>query len=404
MTTRRNLFIIAGGAALTAACREPARATVSVPDLVVAEGRRGLVVLGGARPRDLGDQAVLSPDGALACAVSRDDAGAPLLLRLDPAKGEPDGRTPIAAGWVPRVISADGANSALTRMPAPDRPAARPRTALLVVAGGRQREYDLGGVVEPDAFTTDGTGLFVLEWLPREAPERYRVRLLDLGSGVLNPLYTRDKVPVPPGAEEEMRGDGRQAVLSPGRDVLYTLYTHQPGHRHTRDLIAGRPGGAHAFVHVLHLAQGWAYCLDLPHPFGEGPAAGHALAVSADGRRLAVADVTSGSLAYADTETLKIERVVAAAKGGDAASLAFTPDGGRVLLGAGPAVTAYDPGTGAVAARWSVPTAVRGLGLNRDGSRVYAGGADEIVWLDAATGALRGRAPVEGLTALRHVR
>ncbi|MEU4221338.1 hypothetical protein, partial [Actinoplanes sp. NPDC026623] len=74
MTSRRNLFIMAGGVALTAACREQPRAAVSVPDVVVAEGRRGLVVLGGARPRGLGRQAVLSPDGALACAVTRDGA------------------------------------------------------------------------------------------------------------------------------------------------------------------------------------------------------------------------------------------------------------------------------------------------------------------------------------------
>ena len=47
---------------------------------------------------------------------------------------------------------------------------------------------------------------------------------------------------------------------------------------------------------------------------------------------------------------------------------------------------------------------VRGLGLSGDGSRVYAGGADEIVWFDAGTGELRGRVPVGGLTALRHVR
>lgn len=401
MTTRRNLFIIAGGAALTAGCREEARAAVSVPDVVVAEGRRGLVVLGGARPGELGRDAVLSPDGTLAYAVTRGGAGAPALVRLDPARGEAGARVPIDAGWVPRVISADGASCALTRTPASARPVARARTPLLVAADGGQRRYDLEGVVEPDAFSSDGTGLFVLEWLPAQAPERYRVRLLDLGSGEARPPYTRDKVPVPAGAEEQMRGEGRQAVLSPSRQVLYTLYTHQPGHRHTRDLIAGRPGGAHAFVHVLHLAQGWAYCLDLPHPFGEGPAAGHAIAASADGRRIAVADVTSGSLAYADTTSLKIERVVTAARGGDAASLAFTPGGDRVLIGAGRTVTTF--GAGAVAARWSVPGPVRGLALSGDGTRVYAGGAGEIVWLDAASGALRGRAPVDGLTALRHV-
>jgi hypothetical protein len=51
-----------------------------------------------------------------------------------------------------------------------------------------------------------------------------------------------------------------------------------------------------------------------------------------------------------------------------------------------------------------VPGPVRGLGLSGDATRVYAGVSDEIVWLDAASGALRGRAAVDGLTALRNVR
>jgi hypothetical protein len=230
------------------------------------------------------------------------------------------------------------------------------------------------------------------------------VRLLDLATGTVGPLFTRAKTAVPPGAEEEMRGDGRQAVPSPGGQVLYTLYTHQPGHRHTRDLLSGRPGGAHAFVHVLHLTDRWAYCLDLPHPFGEGPAAGHAVAVSPDGRELAVLDATSGSLAYADTEALAVSRVVPAPKADGIASLAFTPDGLRLLAGAGPTVAVLDRVAGRVTGQWPVPAAVRGLGVSRDGARVYCGGSEEVLWLDAGSGAVRGRAAVEGLRTLRHVR
>lgn len=439
MTTRRNLFIIAGGVVATggtvalAGCREPARTAAAVPDVLVAESRKGLVVLGGARPHGLGAQAAVSPDGGLVYAVTRDKGGGSTLVRLDPADGVPKERITLGNGWVPRVISTDGRACALSRTPASVRPTARARTSLLVVIEGRQRSYDLGGVVEPDAFTRDNAGLFILEWLPPEAPDRYRVRLLDIASGAVQPLVTRNKVPVPAGAEEEMRGDGRQAVLSPDRQILFTLYTHQPGHQHTRDLIAGRPGNVHAFVHVLHLTECWAYCLDLPHPFGEGPAEGHAIAVSSDGRRLAVVDVTSGSLAYADTTALAIERVASitgtdgnhatGADGGQttsadgnhtsadrghatggAASLLLSPDGRRILVGAGTTVTVLDGDTDAVTSRWQVPGAIRGLGMSRDTTRVYAGGADEVVWLDAGSGTLQGRAPVEGLTALRHVR
>ena len=376
---------------------------MAVPDVVLAGTRQGLVVLGGPRPRALGPEAVASADGRLAGALSRDDAGRPLLVRLDPRIGDLGRPLPLAAGWRPRVLAAGGGACALTRTPATARPAARARTPIMVVSGAGPREYDLAGVVEPDAFTWDATGLFVLEWLPATAPGHYRVRRLDLATGRLEPLLTRAKTPVPAGAEEEMSGDGRQAVLSPDRTVLYTLYTHQPGHRHTRDLLAGRPGGVHAFVHVLHLEQGWAYCLDLPGPFGDGPAEGHALAVSADGQRLAVADARSGSVAYADTTSLTIDKVVTVPPESGAASLAFAPDEQRLLLGAGRTVTALKVG-GTVEARWPVRAAVRGLAVSGDAARVYVGGADEVVWLDAATGARQGAAPIAGLLEVRHVR
>ncbi|MCA2214174.1 hypothetical protein [Jidongwangia harbinensis] len=411
MTTRRDLFLLGGGlvAAATTGCREPARTpaagpAVTVPDVLVAESGTGLVILGGTRRHLLGPAAAVRPDGGLAYAVTRDPDGGSGLVRIDPADGVPTRSGTLGGGWVPRAVSADGRACALGRHLPSARPAGRARTALLVTTDGRQRRYDLAGVVEPDAFTSDGAGLFVLEWLPPHAPDRYRVRLLDLASGRVTPLLTRAKATVPPGAEEEMRGDGRHAVLSPDRHLLYTLYTHQPGHRHTRDLLSGRPGGVHAFVHVLHLTERWAYCLDLPHPFGTGPADGHAVAVSEDGRRLAVVDVTSGALAYADTGTLRIDRVDPVPAGRGPAGLALAADGRQTFVGAGASVTVLDSGTGAVTARWPVPGPVRGLGLSPDATRLYAGGTDEVVWLDRGTGALHGRVPVAGLTALRHVR
>jgi hypothetical protein len=199
-----------------------------------------------------------------------------------------------------------------------------------------------------------------------------------------------------------MRGAGRQALLSPDRQVLYTLYTHQADHRHTRDLIAGRPGGVHAFVHVLQLRERWAYCLDLPHPFGQGPAAGHAMAIDEDGRRLLVADLTSGSLAHADTAALAVQRVSAIPASPGTAGMSIGV-GGEVFLGAGRSVTVVDPAMDTVIRRWTVPQEIRGLGLSPDGTRVYAGGPAGVSWLDAESGAMLGRAAVDGLTALRHV-
>jgi len=410
MTTRRNLLIMAGGVAAAGGTAVLMGRRTGVdsgltrvartPDLVLADSRRGLVVLGGAHPGLLDGQATASADGRFVYAVTGESG----LVRFDPADGISTRSAQLGGGWLPRVISGRGEGCAFSRTAAAVRPAGRARSPLLVTMSGRQREYDLAGVVEPDAFTSDDAGLFVLEWLPAAAPDRYRVRLLDLATGAVGPLFTRDKTPVPPGAEEEMRGEGRQAVLSPDGLILYTLYTHQPGHRHTRDLLSGRPGNAHAFVHTLHLAERWAYCLDLPDPFGAGPAPGHAVALSADGRVLAVLDSTSGAIAYADTTALAVSRVVGAPATPGSASLAFTPDGQRVLIGAGRTISVLDYAAGTVTARWPLPGAVRGLGVSRDGARVYCGGTDEVLWLDAGRGSVRGRTPVEGLVALRHVR
>lgn len=404
MTTRRNVLIMTGGAALLTACREPLRAPVVVPpDLLLVDTLGGLVALSGTQSHGLGRHATVSPDAASAY-TAVPGGGGTTLVRVAPATGARTGLGSLAGRWTPRVVSTDGRSCALTEGPPPGddgRPAARPHTAVLVVQGDGQRRLRLPGVVEPDAFTSDGSGLFVLEWLPAGAPDRYRVRLLDLATGRLQPLLTRAKTPVPPGAEEQMRGAGRQSLLSPDRQILYTLYTHQADHRHTRDLVAGRPGGVHAFVHVLHLHERWAYCLDLPHPFGEGPAAGHAMAISDDGDRLLVADVASGSLAHADTADLAVRRVSAVPAGPGAAGMSIGRNG-TAFVGAGRTVTVVDP-AGAVTGQLPLPHELRGIGISRDGARIYTGGSGEVTWLDTGSGRLLGRAAVDGVATVRHV-
>ncbi|GAA4951358.1 YncE family protein [Actinoplanes utahensis] len=394
MTTRRNVLLLAGSGLVLAGCREPAQAAAATaPDVLLAESDRGLLRLGPSGEQVLG-AAAASFDGAHVYAATDGR-----LDQVDPVSGAVVRSARIAGGWTPRVVATDGRACALSRAGASDRPAARARTTLLVAGPAGEREYDLPGVIEPDAFTADLTGLFVLDWLPATAPDHYRVRQLDLITGQVRPLITRTKVAIPAGAEEQMRGEGRQAVLSADRKLLFTLYTHQPGHRHTRDLVSGRPGGAHAFVHVLHLSEGWAYCLDLPHPFGEGPAAGHALA--ADARNLVVADLNAGRIAYANPESLTIERVVDVPPvAGSAAALALTTDD-RILIGAG-GVTVLDRAPGRRTGRWELPGPVRGLALSRDGSRLHVGGTGRVTWLDARTGTRLGEVAVPGLTALRH--
>lgn len=398
-----------GGATLLAACRQPAgeptpagSAASAVPDaLIVAETRDGLVTLHGDRRIAHGTAAVGSGDRERIYATTVGDAGT-ALVATDARTGTRLGASSVAGAWVPRVVDPLGRLAVLTPPGRAD--AGRTHTPILIAGeAGEQQRLDLAGNLEPDALSPDGSALFVLEWLPAQAPDRYRVRMVDLPGGTLQPLLTRDKVPVPTGAEEEMRGQGRQAVLSQDREILYTLYTHQGEHRHTRDLVAGRPGATHAFVHVLHLSLRWAYCLDLPEPFGLGPAAGHALALRPDGRRLVVVDVTAGRLAEADTESLTLTGVTQAPTGSGTASLAATA--GRTFLGVGGQVhvlgaagpSAAGPST---ATAWPSAGEVRGLGLNRTLTCLAVADPDGVTWVDAGTGAPLGRVPVDGLTGL----
>lgn len=401
---RAVLTMIAGaGAATLAGCR-PTRASTpapTLPDALLVDLDGGVGVLRGAARRTFA-RAVASADGQ-AVHVTAPAGADTAFWTVRTGTGDASDRVVLPGRWVPQVVSAGGTLVALTPDPravTDGPPAGRATTPVLVAdAGGVRYRLELRGNVVPETFTADLGGLFVLDWLPATAPDRYRVRLVDLASRTVGPLLTRDKSPVPAGAEEEMRGDGRQAVLAPDRALLYTLYTHQPDHQHTRDLVSGRPGNAHAFVHTLHLEQRWAYCVDLPHPFGESAPAGHAMAITPDGRRLVVADVTSGTVADISTEELTVARTGRLAPGAGSAHAAT--DGRLFFVGAGTTVRAIDLDGLDGAARWTVRDPVAGLVAAPGGGRLYVGQRDAVSWHDPATGRLLGRVPVPGLVALR---
>ena len=410
MATRRQLLTSMGGAAVLAACRasEPPTPDAAAPDgLTVVATRTGLVSLRGDRRTDHGPAAAVSGDGQRLYAAAV-DGSTTTLVSVDLRTGAESGRARLAGAWTPRVVDGSGRFAALT----PPDPAASvrdaggvpaPRTGTpVLVAGptGELHRLDLAGNVVPDAVSADGAALFVLEWLPAQAPDRYRVRVVDLPGSTPQPLLTRTKSPVPAGAEEEMRGDGRRAVLSPDRQVLYTLYTHQPDHRHTRDLVAGRPGGAHAFVHVLHLTERWAFCLDLPDPFGHGPAGAAAMALRPDGRRLVVADLAGGRLAEADTGALTVTTVIAVPTASGPASVAAVSD--RTFLGLDGTVTVVDHASGSATPFWTAPGEIRGLAVAGAGTRLVVADPDGVTWVRLDTGEAAGRVPVDGLTELLH--
>lgn len=393
------------GAAALVGC-DPARipdptSAVPVPDALLVEVDGGLGVVRGA-DRQLVPHSVATADGLTVYATEPEGADT-AFWRIDTATGRASARVSLPGRWLPQAVAASGTAVALTSTEVTvtkGRPAGRAVTPVLIAdVTGVQHRLELRGNFVPEAFTDDLAGLFVLEWLPAQAPDRYRVRLVDLATETPGPLYTRDKAPVPPGAEEEMRGDGRQAVLAPDRTVLYTLYTHQPDHQHTRNLISGRPGNVHAFVHTLNISARWAYCIDLPRPFGEAPASGHVMAVSPGGDWLFVAEVTSGAVAEISTAELTVRRTTSLAAGTGTGHAAADRD--RLFVGAGRMVRTVDLARLGRSTEWPLSEPVNGLVPSPDGNRLYVGQADAVSWHDPVTGAELGRAAVPGLVVLR---
>jgi hypothetical protein len=206
-----------------------------------------------------------------------------------------------------------------------------------------------------------------------------------------------------------MRGDGRQAVYDATRKMLFTLYTHQPDHEHTRDLLAGGARAdapqVHAFVHTLQLDSGMAYCIDLPAPFGHAAPTAHTIVAQPDGARLYVVDVGSGSLAHIDSDQLTMAGV-SRFSGADTAGEAFavTTMDGRLVVAAGTLITSLSLGHQSTVAEreWTLSAPARGLALG-DHGRLYIGQPDEVLACDLATARELARTPVADLVALRHV-
>ncbi len=371
--------------------------TPAAPDALLAGTPGGLVLLRDGKSLALGD-ALVTPDGSRilrAVPVGADTD----LITLAAATGAPLAAQRLTGRWSPRATSRDGGYLALT---APQRggttgyaPSAQDRTPMVLLDAGRPRYLTLAGNYVPDAFAADGA-LYVLDWQPAQAPDHYRVRELAPTTEIPTPLLSRAKVPIPAGAEELMRGEGRLAAYRPDLSALYTLYTHQPDHTHTRDLLAGTHNPVGAFVHTLTLDQHWAYCVDLPAPFGDGPAEGHTITTAGDGA-VYVADTGSGRLARIDPDSLSVAEVASVPTGTGTASAASTAT--RLYLAAGTTIRAIDRATLTVAATWPVAGVVSGLATSADGTLLYVGQPDQVLWLDAGTGARRGALAVPGLRA-----
>jgi hypothetical protein len=332
--------------------------------------------------------------------------GSTLLRTVGGSDAEPASTVRLDGTLDVRVVAESGGAVALMD-PLPDGwdpqvPLPRSRTPIVVAdptGAAETRTYDLRGNFEPEAFSTDDRRLFMIQHLPAEAPTVYRVTVLDLRTGRVEPVFGPFKGPA-----ERMPGIRLQQVLSPNADQLYTLYSSaRPGYAPHHAPV---PSGATvSFVHVLSLQDGWAHCVGLPEELWDRPASEQAMATSPNGRLLYIADPTLGLVTVMDTASLEIRThpIDLSVSGVRRTSAVVSGDGSALFVataGEHGGVTRIDTDTFEVERTWATDD-VSGLGLSVDGERLYVAFEDRVEVMDATTGselagvAVASPAPIE---------
>ena len=281
-----------------------------------------------------------------------------------------------------RVVSFRGDLAALSPDPPGNgaAPPGRARTTLLVAAtdGSDTDRYELAGNIEPEAFSSDGRALFVIEYLPPMQPDRYQVRRLDLATGTMGEVASPDGA-----AQGQMPGVARTQVMSPDGSRLYTLYTsaHAGGH-------------AYSFVHVLDLDAQWAHCVDLPRPFGDAPES-MGITISPDGRQVFVADVASGRLAKMPTDRLAVDQVGRLSVRGHRSAPHLAASSSLVYVGSGRTLLAVRQPSLVLSYHESLPKPVRGVVLPAASPLLYVAHGRELAALDPTNGTIMSSAATE---------
>ena len=324
-------------------------------------------------------------------------ATATTISDLDPTEAAKRGAVEVPGDMELTVASDDGEHVALATPrgegATPWLPDGRAVTGVAVLSPrtGERQDFNLKGNFEPEAFSTDGQELFMIEYIPAIAPDRYRVRRLKLKNGKVAPIG-RLKLAAP----DQMRGTGRMQVMAPDGSQLYTLYTRQgPNYAHGAP-EENREGMVHAFVHLLDLTDRWAHCIDLPMPFGKTSATASAIAMSPSGGPLYVTDWTSGAVAKVSTEKVRVGEVIRLDFGAPDeetfAQAGFVSQ--RLYVAGNDEVVVLDGDSLAVLDRWSLDGEVTGLLLTADEDRLYVSLGDRIVHLDPMTGGERASFPM----------
>jgi hypothetical protein len=362
-------------------------------DVLVLRTQAGTVTVGSSSGVVLsaGRRQLAAPDGSRLYATIR-SRGSTTLETRDSATGGVLSTTRIRGRLDARAASLTGRAVALMA-PLPvgvDTTYALPRARTTIVVadptgGSAARRYRLIGNFEPEAFSVDDTRLFLIQYLPAEAPSAYRVTFLDLGSGRVRSVFGRFKTP-----PERMPGIRLAQVFDPGTEQLYTLYTNRAaayGDHWAKSSYGDREV---SFVHVLNLRKGWAYCAGLPRALWGHPASAQAMAPSSDGRFLYIVDSMRGRIAEMDTRTLEItrsQRIDLGPLEHGRTSARVSADGNTLFVGdGGSSLARIDTATLQIAGSWALPGDVSGIALSEDGTRLYAALGGQVTVVDTDTG------------------
>jgi hypothetical protein len=376
---RTRFGIIVAISLTLAACGDAAPPPQAAQDLLIMRTSRGLTVAAAGDTTATYQEADAVPSGDWSTAVSAWVVkNSTTLTAVNPTSGASLWERQLDRQLQVKVVSYTGDLVALGPVHERYHDQGRKVTHLKVISGGgaaADRDFSVDGNYEPEAFSTDGTDLFLIQYLPAMHPVAYRVRKLDLSTGKVAGVYTIDK-----DLQESMKGTARVQTMAPDGSRLYTLYSLRTG------------GKKQTFVHVLNLDEKWAHCIDLPDGFAQAAEMATALTVSPDGTRLFVANSRTENVAVVDTAHLKVlktnEGVDFSSGSGLRALRGTHATGGadEVFVSGGHSVSAIDPGDLTQQDSWSVEQPVTGLQVSSDGEKLYIGQEQEVVVIDLQSG------------------
>lgn len=373
----RAAVIAALLAVVAGACGEAPEKTAQAADLLYFSTGKGVAVAAaGAKAAPPTTPGIPSTDWS-SVVTAKPHRLATDVEAVDAITGDTQWETSIEGPRLRvKVVSHEAQMVALTPLYQQHYTAGRTKTSLVVAGRAVEpRTVQLDGNYEPEAFSSDGNHVFLLQYLPPQKPTSYRVRRLDLATEKVTGVYSVDAE-----LQEAMRGTARIQTMSPDGKFLYTLYTTG----------GGKLGPRRAFVHVLNLDELWAHCIDLPAEFGQAREPQISISVTPDSKRMYVLDAASAAIAEVDTQSLEVLQ----AKTSGLAPSRYSPiaahDGRHTLYVAkGPFVYEVDTRDMSVGVPWTLDAAVSGLQISADATKVYASVAGKLVTIDLATGAER---------------